>query len=270
MLHLTRPTIPGSAAAAGPAAQRKLRMHRKPAAVPHMQALSMHASANTQQDGAPAAAQQSEVLSGAPAVEAPAGPDYSWRWILAMTTAAIFICYADRSNISVAILEMANEFKWDESFQGTVLSAFFLGYAGTQLIGGTLADRYGGKTVLTAGVLCWSAFTFLTPDAAMLGSGTLISCRVLMGLGEVRLRKQMCCHARYSYAPGAHRDTEAVRLDPHGADQGCELLPSGCHDRLDALLAMLAHCVCRAWHFQQCTSSLQPACRAASSPAPWQ
>jgi MFS transporter, ACS family, solute carrier family 17 (sodium-dependent inorganic phosphate cotransporter), other len=60
-----------------------------------------------------------------------------------------------------------------------------VGYAGTQLIGGSLADRYGGKLVLATGVVAWSAFTFLTPDAAVAGSVTLISCRIAMGFGEV-------------------------------------------------------------------------------------
>jgi MFS family permease len=110
-----------------------------------------------------------------------------WKWTVALSTVAILICYADRSNVSVAILEMARQFDWDDSFKGTILSVFFLGYSSTQLIGGTLADRYGGKTILTVGVVTWSAFTFLTPDAAMAGTATLIACRISMGLGEVCL-----------------------------------------------------------------------------------
>lgn len=108
-----------------------------------------------------------------------------WQYVVALATVAIFICYADRSNISVAILEMARQFEWDETFKGTILGIFFLGYAATQLVGGALADRYGGKAVLASGVVAWSVFTFLTPDAAAAGSTTLIACRIAMGLGEV-------------------------------------------------------------------------------------
>jgi hypothetical protein len=50
-----------------------------------------------------------------------------WQYTLALATVAIFICYADRSNISVAILEMQKQFGWDESYKGTVLGIFFLG-----------------------------------------------------------------------------------------------------------------------------------------------
>ena len=65
-----------------------------------------------------------------------------------------------------------------------MLSAFFLGYASTQILGGTLADRYGGKTVLAAGVALWSLFTGLTPPAAAAGAAPLLAARVMLGVGE--------------------------------------------------------------------------------------
>ena len=58
---------------------------------------------------------------------------------------ATFVCYIDRVNISVAIIPMADEFGWNVETQGTVLSFFFIGYLLTQIVGGRLADRYGGK-----------------------------------------------------------------------------------------------------------------------------
>jgi MFS transporter, ACS family, solute carrier family 17 (sodium-dependent inorganic phosphate cotransporter), other len=65
-----------------------------------------------------------------------------------------------------------------------VLSSFFVGYLLLQVAGGLLADRFGGKAVLGAGVLLWSLFTVLTPPAAYLGLTALIITRVLMGMGE--------------------------------------------------------------------------------------
>jgi len=38
-----------------------------------------------------------------------------------------------------------------KAYQGVVLSTFFVGYALTQVLGGQLADKYGGKAVLGAG-----------------------------------------------------------------------------------------------------------------------
>lgn len=75
-----------------------------------------------------------------------------WIWIITLCTLAILICYADRSNISVAIVSMSSELHWNDSYKGTILSVFFIGYAATQLLGGGLADRFGGKSVLATGL----------------------------------------------------------------------------------------------------------------------
>jgi len=97
---------------------------------------------------------------------------------------ATFICYIDRVNISVAIIPMAQQFGWSDSEKGIVLSSFFVGYLVTQVLGGSLAARLGGKAVLGFGVLWWSLFTLLTPLSAMTSFPVLIAARILMGLGE--------------------------------------------------------------------------------------
>ncbi len=97
---------------------------------------------------------------------------------------AVFVCYIDRVNISVAIIPMAADLGWSMDTQGLVLSSFFVGYLLLQVVGGRLADRFGGKVVLGAGVLLWSLFTILTPPAAFLGLGILILTRIAMGMGE--------------------------------------------------------------------------------------
>ncbi|MGE0824076.1 MAG: ACS family MFS transporter [Candidatus Binatia bacterium] len=94
------------------------------------------------------------------------------------------ICYIDRVNMSVAIIPMAQEFGWDQTTRGIVLSSFFYGYLATQVLGGWLADRYGGKVVLGFGVLWWSVFTLITPPAAFASFALLFIARVGMGLGE--------------------------------------------------------------------------------------
>jgi ACS family sodium-dependent inorganic phosphate cotransporter-like MFS transporter 9 len=47
--------------------------------------------------------------------------------------------------------------------QGTVLSAFFWGYAMTQVLGGYMSDRIGGATVLLTAAVGWALLTFWTP-----------------------------------------------------------------------------------------------------------
>ena len=79
---------------------------------------------------------------------------------------------------------MASDYNWSPEQQGRVLSSFFVGYLLTQVAGGWLAGRYGGKVVLGGGVIFWSLFTILTPVAAAGGLTALLVTRVLMGVGE--------------------------------------------------------------------------------------
>jgi len=79
---------------------------------------------------------------------------------------------------------MAEQFGWTDTQRGVILSSFFVGYLVTQVMGGSLAARLGGKAVLGFGVLWWSLFTLLTPLSAMTSFPVLIAARILMGLGE--------------------------------------------------------------------------------------
>ena len=104
--------------------------------------------------------------------------------LVLMSFLAIFICYIDRVNISVAIIPMQQQFGWSEAQVGIVFSSFYFGYMFTMILGGYLADKYGGKYVLGFGVLAWSLFTFLTPVFAYQGFFAIFLIRVLLGLGE--------------------------------------------------------------------------------------
>eukprot|EP00981_Chlorochromonas_danica_P000810 scaffold192_cov320-Ochromonas_danica.AAC.21 len=101
-----------------------------------------------------------------------------------LTALAVAISYADRANLSTAIIPMASELKWSTTFSGWVLSVFWAGYALTQVVGGRLADRFGGEVLLVAALLLWSLCTGLTPYAASLGGLPLLLDRLLLGAGE--------------------------------------------------------------------------------------
>ena len=62
-----------------------------------------------------------------------------------------------------ATVTMFSEFGWTNTDQGIVLGAFFNGYIFTQIVGGLLSKRYGGKLVLLACITLASLFTALTP-----------------------------------------------------------------------------------------------------------
>jgi ACS family sodium-dependent inorganic phosphate cotransporter len=108
----------------------------------------------------------------------------SWLTVVLLCGAAVLISYLDRTNISVAALPMQEQFGWDETTKGYVLSSFFVGYMLLMAVSGALANRYGGRMVLGIAVLWWSLFTALTPPAAMMGLGALITARIALGLGE--------------------------------------------------------------------------------------
>lgn len=79
---------------------------------------------------------------------------------------------------------MAKDLHWDNFFSGIVLSAFWGGYALTQVLGGSLADKFGGEFLLVIAMILWSGATALTPVAAAAGSAQILIVRVLLGAGE--------------------------------------------------------------------------------------
>jgi MFS transporter, ACS family, glucarate transporter len=97
------------------------------------------------------------------------------------------VAFLDRTNISIAGLQISAEYGLGNQRLGWIFSAFLIGYAGFQIPAGWLAARFGPRRVLTIGVLWWGAATALT---ALLPSGIthavvlLIAIRFALGAGE--------------------------------------------------------------------------------------
>ncbi|EOD35641.1 hypothetical protein EMIHUDRAFT_455309 [Emiliania huxleyi CCMP1516] len=101
--------------------------------------------------------------------------------------------YADRTNLSVAVIAMSRELGWGEASTGTLLASFFCGYVLTQIPAGLAAARFGAKGVLLIGTVVWSAATVLTPWAARQSIDAALAARVVVGLAEgVQIP---CCNA---------------------------------------------------------------------------
>jgi MFS family permease len=111
------------------------------------------------------------------------GEKKRWSMIFALFCAFV-LCNLDKVNMSVAIVPMAASFGWTSVEKGLVQSAFFWGYAFTQVPGGYLASKYGGKIVLFAGVMLWSFGTLIAPACANFSFTALLVSRFLVGLGE--------------------------------------------------------------------------------------
>lgn len=97
------------------------------------------------------------------------------------------VSYLDRVNISVAGRSIAEDYGLSNVQLGYVFSAMLIGYALFQTVGGRLADRFGPRRVLTAGVVWWGIFTGLTALVPSTMRGALflfIIIRFLLGAGE--------------------------------------------------------------------------------------
>ncbi|XP_040284583.1 sialin isoform X1 [Bufo bufo] len=165
-----------------------------------------------------------------------------------MALLGFFMLYALRVNLSVSLVDMVNstssehvnrsanvcpdhslppivphnstgkKYEWDANTQGWILGSFFYGYILTQIPGGYIAGRIGGKLLLGFGILGTAVFTLLTPLAADLGAGYLIAVRALEGLGEGVTFPAM--HAMWSsWAPPLER-SRLLSLSYAGAQLG--------------------------------------------------
>ncbi|XP_075718149.1 sialin [Rhinoderma darwinii] len=168
--------------------------------------------------------------------------------LAALALLGFFMLYALRVNLSVALVDMVNstsseqvnrsgnvcpdhsitpsiphnstgkKYEWDADTQGWILGSFFYGYILTQIPGGYIAGRIGGKLLLGFGILGTAVFTLLTPLAADLGAGYLIAVRALEGLGEGVTFPAM--HAMWSsWAPPLER-SRLLSLSYAGAQLG--------------------------------------------------
>jgi len=100
------------------------------------------------------------------------------------------VAYLDRINLSIAGTSLATEFRLTNIQLGSLTSAFLMGYALFQTVGGWLADRFGSRRVLALAVWWWGIFTSLTAAVpARLVSAVLLltGIRFLLGAGEAVL-----------------------------------------------------------------------------------
>jgi ACS family glucarate transporter-like MFS transporter len=100
------------------------------------------------------------------------------------------VAYLDRTNISIAGVQIGEEFAIDNTHLGWVFSAFLLGYAAFQVPAGLLVRRLGSRWVLTLAILWWGVFTVLTALVPpTIGSAVLIlaAVRFALGAGEATM-----------------------------------------------------------------------------------
>ncbi|GMR44118.1 hypothetical protein PMAYCL1PPCAC_14313, partial [Pristionchus mayeri] len=76
------------------------------------------------------------------------------------------------------------EFDWDPIETGYVMSSFFYGYLFSQVLGGIIAAKFGGKRVILGSMLMAAIFTLMSPVAARTHIFGLMSMRALIGFTQ--------------------------------------------------------------------------------------
>jgi sugar phosphate permease len=114
----------------------------------------------------------------------PAPPRVRRAQILALSLIVLsgIVNYMDRGTLSVANSTIREELGLSLGQMGLLLSAFSWSYAFAQLPAGPLADRFGPRRMLAAGLVVWSlaqaAGGFVT------GYAQFITSRIVLGVGE--------------------------------------------------------------------------------------
>ncbi|KAI0979872.1 hypothetical protein GJ496_000639 [Pomphorhynchus laevis] len=128
----------------------------------------------------------------------------SVRFLVAvMACLCLAIQYAQRMNLTIAIVRMVNKtavsgkspsltnsstlsqdgpFIWNKPKQGQLLSAYFFGYIAFQVGGGIMAYKFGPYKVLLSAMIMGTTTTFLTPSAAKFSFAVVLILRFLTGL----------------------------------------------------------------------------------------
>jgi len=109
-------------------------------------------------------------------------------------------------------------FIWDKATQGHILGSYFYGYLVSQVPGGLLAEKFGGKWVFVVSMVMSTAATLLSPIGANTHFAFFIILRVLAGIGSGAVFP--CMHAIWSqWAPPQER-SKLVNLSYAGAWMG--------------------------------------------------
>lgn len=103
--------------------------------------------------------------------------------IVIMTFVCTCVCYVERVGFSIAYTIAADKVGINQTSKGMILSAFYYGYACSQVPGGWVAQKIGGRRVLLMSFVLWSltcAFVPLDPNKEIV----LVIARLLVGVAQ--------------------------------------------------------------------------------------
>ncbi|KAE8702190.1 putative anion transporter 5 [Hibiscus syriacus] len=147
--------------------------------------------------------------------------------IVILTFVSTCVCYIERVGFSIAYTVAADAAGINQSSKGTILSTFYYGYACSQVPGGWLAQKIGGRRVLLLSFVLWSSTCFLVPlDPNRVT--VLVVARLLVGVAQGFIFPSI--HTVLAQWVPPHERSRSVSLTTSGmylgAAMGMLVLPS--------------------------------------------
>ena len=101
------------------------------------------------------------------------------------------MCYIITFGVVICLLfTLQNaEFVWSKGFQSLLLSVYYIGSFVSLIPGGWMANRFGGKRLVTIPMLVSAVFTLLTPVLIRWNPYIVLVVRLLMGICSVSIHK---------------------------------------------------------------------------------
>lgn len=102
--------------------------------------------------------------------------------ILALIFFTVVINYLDRTNISIAGVQMQEDLGLSDAQMGLIFSAFAWTYANLQIPGGLVVDKTGARILYPVMLILWSIATLIQGFISSLAG--LVGCRMAIGVFE--------------------------------------------------------------------------------------
>jgi EmrB/QacA subfamily drug resistance transporter len=122
------------------------------------------------------------------------------RWVLAAVVLGSALTFIDATVVNIALPAIGEDLDAGTASLTWVVNAYTLTLAALVLLGGSLGDRFGRRSVFVVGVVLFagaSALCGLAPDV-----GTLVAARALQGVGGALLTPASLAILQASFAPG--------------------------------------------------------------------
>ncbi|GAB3425389.1 MFS transporter [Flindersiella endophytica] len=123
--------------------------------------------------------------------------------ILSLVCASQFMVILDASIVNVALPSIQQDLAFSPTGLAWVVNGYLLTFAGFMLLGGRIADLFGHRRVLVAGLFLFSAASLVAGVAT--GPAILVVARVVQGVGAALLAPATVAVLNTSFTEGGSR-----------------------------------------------------------------